>query len=76
MSASEKAVHSGPVLDGILQHLFKNPPQSVRRKKDSKRSAYDEPSVAGKRETAELVADMLRPGGYAPVVGSAQQVEM
>lgn len=64
---------SAPVLDGSVQLVLTDPPYNVRRNRQAKHSTYDELSLSAMRETVEVVAEMLRPGGHAVLFCTAQQ---
>lgn len=59
-----------------MQFLFKDSLCNVRRKKDAKHSVYDALSDSDVKESAQLVTDILCPGGHADVFCTARQFVM
>lgn len=71
--ASKNKLHSEPVLDGTVQLLLKVLLDSARRKTDANQSASEKVSVSRIKKTAQLVTDLLGPGGHAFVLCSTQR---
>lgn len=61
------------VLDGAVQPVLTELLYTVRRLEKSMNSAHDSLSFKDTKNTAELIAELLRPGGYATVVCTAQR---
>lgn len=71
VSASNEMLSPGSAPDRTVQLLFIDPTYSSRLTKNPTHSAYTELLISDIKETVELVADLLRPGGHAVVFCSA-----